>query len=74
MLTNKELRDNVFANFKTVRLKLKFNQTEMAKSLRMPQKSYGAIEERRAVSVESVYKLSVLTGITMDEIFTTKLT
>lgn len=73
MLSKQDIQKNVAANFKYTRMQLGLKQVEMAKQLGISDKTIGAIEEGRALTVENVYKLSCLTKISMDTIFLTQL-
>lgn len=73
MLTNEQIRNNVQGNFKFVRGLMDLTTKEMGAKLDLSQKSYASIEEGRSCTPLNVYKLSLLAGCTMDDVFLTQI-
>lgn len=73
MLTKKDIQNNVASNFKYARKQLEFTQEQMSDVFEIKRACYAAIEERRACTIQHVYKLSHLISVSMDTIFLTDL-
>lgn len=72
-LTKDQLRENVAANFKHIRLEFEMTSKQMGEKLGLSQKTYAAIEEGRASAPHHVYMMSQYTGIGMETLFTKRI-
>lgn len=69
----KNFRAYLKANVKAIRKQHKLTQHQLADKIQVNRKTIGAIEEERAVGLETVYLISREFGYTMDQLLTRRL-
>lgn len=72
-LTKEQIRENVAANFRHIRLQFEMTSKVMADKLGLNEKTYGAIEEGRALTPHHIYLMSQYTEISIDTLMTRRI-
>lgn len=68
LLTKEEIRENVSARFRNIRLSLKLSPEQMGEKLGISRQNYSWIEHGHSLSVQAIVNMSIFAGVSLEDI------